>query len=163
MPPYKTVEQYEKEAEKIKGCLIHPAYAAYKNVYYRRHGKLAKGLYVCHTCDNRHCILDAHHFPGTQKANMQDASKKGRLKRSAEMKIKVSLAMSVRTVSEKTRRKNSVSLTKTWENEKYLRKQMRRRRSKAYRAKISKPKLGWVRRREDKKLAEFEAVMSKVK
>jgi hypothetical protein len=33
-----------------------------------------------HSCDNPRCIELAHLFPGTQKANLADASKKGRVK-----------------------------------------------------------------------------------
>lgn len=38
---------------------------------------------VCHTCDNRRCVRGDHLFVGTRKENMEDASRKGRLKRNA--------------------------------------------------------------------------------
>jgi hypothetical protein len=35
---------------------------------------------ICHKCDNKKCINPFHLFKGTQKENVQDAIKKGRLK-----------------------------------------------------------------------------------
>jgi hypothetical protein len=61
-PPIKTVEQYEAEAHWEGECLVHPSIGAYRKVYARRHGKLAKGLCVCHTCDNPPCIREATIF-----------------------------------------------------------------------------------------------------
>lgn len=37
------------------------------------------GLFVCHHCDNRQCVRPDHLFIGTQKDNLEDASRKGRL------------------------------------------------------------------------------------
>jgi hypothetical protein len=44
----------------------------------RKFGPIAKGLYVCHKCDDGMCVNLDHIFIGTQKDNMQDAVKKGR-------------------------------------------------------------------------------------
>lgn len=42
-------------------------------------GPIPKGMNVCHKCDVRHCCNPDHLFIGTQKDNIVDASKKGRL------------------------------------------------------------------------------------
>lgn len=43
-------------------------------------GRLPVGL-ICHRCDNPACVRPDHLFEGTQKDNIQDASRKGRLHR----------------------------------------------------------------------------------
>lgn len=54
---------------------------AHKAAYEAFIGAVPDGLDVCHTCDIRCCCNPNHLFVGTRKDNMQDASKKGRLKR----------------------------------------------------------------------------------
>lgn len=46
----------------------------------RRYGKVPKGLYVCHRCDNRYCKQLEHLFLGTPQDNTRDAIQKGRFR-----------------------------------------------------------------------------------
>jgi hypothetical protein len=43
-------------------------------------GPFDESLFVCHHCDNPPCVRPDHLFLGTQKDNLQDASRKGRTK-----------------------------------------------------------------------------------
>ena len=47
--------------------------------YCLAHGPIEAGVHVCHRCDTPPCVRPDHLFPGDHKANMEDASKKGRL------------------------------------------------------------------------------------
>ncbi len=56
----------------------HPVYA-HRVAYELTYGSIPPGLLVCHTCDNRPCCNPSHLFVGTQKDNMQDCKRKGRM------------------------------------------------------------------------------------
>jgi hypothetical protein len=47
--------------------------------YKLTHGSLAKGLHVCHTCNNPACIRPSHLFRPTQKRSMEECVTKGRI------------------------------------------------------------------------------------
>lgn len=46
---------------------------------------LHKGEFVCHHCDNPSCVNVEHLFAGSQKDNMQDCRRKGRVRNSVKL------------------------------------------------------------------------------
>jgi hypothetical protein len=110
----KSVSDYEQESYWDGACLIHPATRPEdgnrlsRKLYQLRHGLIKSSkIFVCHTCDNPKCILDEHHFLGTQKENMQDAARKGRLRQSPEALDKFRTKRIGHVVTEETRQKIS--------------------------------------------------------
>ena len=53
-----------------------------------KHGFLDTKLFCCHKCDNPICVNPDHIFLGTQKDNLNDASKKGRTSNKNKYKTK---------------------------------------------------------------------------
>lgn len=107
---FKTIEQYEAEAtRKPGGCLIlkQTGDGLARKVYKLRHGPVPDSLKVCHTCDIPRCIEDSHHWLGTQKQNVQDASRKGRMKRSEEFRLRVGESKRGNTYGKANRGKSS--------------------------------------------------------
>jgi hypothetical protein len=108
----KLPKEYEVEAAHKGDCLVHPAKKSVaRKVYQLRHGKLRSSkICVCHTCDTPRCILDTHHFLGSQKDNMHDASMKGRMVgargrcMSPETVAKISASLMGHSVSKHARR-----------------------------------------------------------
>ena len=52
---------------------------AHRVSYEKHNGEIPKGMIVRHKCDNPECTNPEHLEVGTQKDNMQDCSKRGRL------------------------------------------------------------------------------------
>lgn len=85
--------KYFARAERKGDCFLGPNSDTPRRLYIRRHGPIPVGLNVCHSCDAPRCLVDAHHWLGTQKQNMEDAKQKGRMRTgplTASAKLKMS-------------------------------------------------------------------------
>ena len=63
------------------GCIVVDGrkVATHRLAWRLAHGVIGRGLYICHSCDNRACVRPSHLFEGTHLDNMQDAVSKGRV------------------------------------------------------------------------------------
>ena len=154
----KTLVDWEVEACFIGGCLVHPSTSNISRVVYQlRHGKLDDPkILVCHTCDNRQCILDAHHFIGSCKDNLRDAAAKGRMNQSRvgkplsiEVKAKISKSHTGMLATAEAKAKMSASRKGVPHSEEHRKNlaasQIGRKHSQESKAKMSAShKVSWV-------------------
>jgi hypothetical protein len=65
------------------------AYKASRVAWWLHHGEWPpRGLHACHHCDTPSCVNPRHLFLGTQRENMRDASKKGRVGNPAHVQVR---------------------------------------------------------------------------
>lgn len=55
-------------------------YRVHRLMWESLYGPIPHGMVICHKCDNPPCCNPDHLFIGTQKDNIQDAARKGRIR-----------------------------------------------------------------------------------
>lgn len=61
---------------------------SHRMAYRLARGEIGDGLLVCHACDEPSCCNPSHLFLGTQRDNIIDAERKGRMKGGARERVK---------------------------------------------------------------------------
>ena len=54
-------------------------FSAHRISYFLHFGGILSGMHICHRCDVPSCVNPSHLFEGTDKDNMADCAKKGRI------------------------------------------------------------------------------------
>jgi|WetSurMetagenome_2_1015567.scaffolds.fasta_scaffold15037_2 hypothetical protein len=87
---------YPKITRRINGkCKSYPLS---RFIYGNKYGKIKKGLFVLHSCDNPKCINLQHLRVGTAKDNSMDAVKRGRIVKGEQQHLSVLTDKKVRKI-----------------------------------------------------------------
>jgi hypothetical protein len=65
---------------------------AHRVAFFLKHGRWPKPQ-ACHRCDNTRCVRPSHLFEGTQKVNIKDAIRKGRMWWKTDRRTKVAASI----------------------------------------------------------------------
>lgn len=71
--PYGRFDVWSPTLRKVR------TFAAHRHLWSKLYGRIPKGRVVMHTCDNASCVNPEHLQLGTQRQNVHDARRKGRL------------------------------------------------------------------------------------
>ena len=96
---------------------------AHRISWFLHSGEIPAGMLICHHCDNPGCVNPNHLFLGTQTDNLQDASKKGRVKNNYKIlvgedngsaKLTKEQVLSIRNEYENMNKKNKKKLARKY-------------------------------------------------